>query len=277
MTIHSLVDRFRQLLSWLWYRHEWTAWELTAAAAAILLLLLLSAAKKRRDQRKARAMTPLLRQSSSVIGPRLASRNLTPTATTDLKRPCLPFLTGRNNQITASESATASDHATAEPQHETIKDQQTEAHLRQQLSELKATNKKLQIENVHCKETEKRLRQRTARLLATGKKLRQELVTLEQTEQTLRSELDTLSQRFAGRLPEGTRATKRPKWSPLDLLATRRLSRSGPNPREYESQLFPASPRQGFDSRRTKEPLDVEKLKAIAALARQIQSRPRRS
>ena len=278
MTIHSLVDRFRQLFSWLWYRHQWTVWELLAVTGSILLLSLW-VAKKRRDQRKARALTHLIRQSSSVIGTRLASRNHSPAAATDLKRPRLPFLTGRQNgQMSATEPATASNQTTGLLQHKILKRQQTEAYLQQQLDELKTANEKLQSQNSQCKEAEDRLRRRMARLLATGKKLRQKLERLERAEETLWREPDAVaSQQFGGSLGEVVRAKKHPKWSPLELLAAHRLSRGGPNSRGHDGEMLPINSKRCIDSRRTKEPLDVEKLKAIAALAKQIQSQSRRS
>lgn len=274
MTIHSLLDRFRQLLSWLWYQHEWTAWELTAAAGVVLLLLLW-VAKKRQAERRTTAMTHLIRQSSSVIGPRLAGRNLTAAAETAIKRPRLPFLPVRNGRDTATQSAIASDQTASLPPHETTRDQHTEPYLQQQLNQLKAANEKLQNQNTQCKQNEHRLQQRIARLLTTGKRLRQELTKLEHAEQTLRKEVNSVSQQLAGKHRGGT--GKHARWSPLELFAPDGLPRRNSHPQRYEADMLPLSLKRDMDSRRAKEPLDVEKLKAIAELARQIQSRPRRS
>jgi hypothetical protein len=85
-----------------------------------------------------------------------------------------------------------------------------------------------------------------------------------------------VGQRFGDNLTQPMQTRKHPKWSPLELLAPSRLSRGGPNPQGRGEETLTVNAKRPIDSRRASQPLDVEKLKAIAALARQIQSRPRR-
>ena len=280
MTIHSFVDRFAQLFSWLYYRHQWEKWELLTVTGAVLLLLLW-VAKKQRNERKARTCARPIRQSPPIIGVKLAAGNHDRADVTDSKRHLWAFLSGKKNgETNATAQSMASNEKTRLLQHEIIKRQQTEAHLSQYLDELKAANDKLQSQINHGKKTEEHLRRRMAKLLAAGKKLRQELGRLEQVEESLRMQPDpaaAVNQRFGDNLTEPMRARKHPKWLPLELLAASRLSRGDPNPRGRDGDMLTVNPKQPTDSRRANQPLDVEKLKAIAALARQIQSRPRRA
>lgn len=276
MTIHSFVDRFTQLFSWLYYRHQWEEWELLAAAGVVLLPLLW-VAKKQRDERKARTSAHSIRQSLPIIGVKLAAGDYGRADVTDSKRHRLAFLAGKKNgAMKAAEPSIASNGRTRLLQHEIIKRQQTEAYLEQKLDELKAVNEKLRTQINQGKKTEEHLRRRMAKLLAAGKKLRQELGRLDQVKETLRRQPDAVAaQRFGGNLTEPMQARKHPKWPPLELLSASRLSRGGPNPRERDEEMLAVNPKRPTDSRRANEPLDVEKLKAIAALARQIQRQPR--
>ncbi len=279
MTIHSFVDRFAQLFSWLYYRHQWEVWELLAATGAVLLLLLSWVAKKQRDDRKARAWEHAIRQSSPIIGVKLAAGNHHLADVTDAKRPRLPFLAWKKNgEPNETEPLMSAVANTRPPQHETIKCQRTQAGLDQQLDELKATNEKLQSQINHSKKTEQQLRRRMARLLVAGKKMRQERGRLERAEEAIQRQPNpSASQRFGSNSAGPMQARKHPAWSPLELLATNRLSRCRLHPQGQDEEMLAVNPNQPPGSRRANQPLDVEKLKAIAALAKQIQSRPRRA
>jgi len=279
MTIHTFVDKLTQLFWWLYYRHQWQTWEaLAVAGAAALLLLATWALRKQRDKREARARAQMIHQGVPTIGIRLAARNHNPVSVTEPKRRRLPFVAGQNNGETCpAEPSTASSRTAGPLQNDAVTRQQTEACLQQQLEELKAINEKLQSQNNQCKQTEDRLRRRMVKLMAASKKLRQQLGKPEETEESLRRQADAgAAQRIGDNLARPMKARTQAKWSPLDILAPNRLYRNGRNARRQgEEPLTMDADRPS--SRRTREPLDVEKLKAIAALAKQIQSRPRRA
>jgi len=258
MTIHGLVDKLTQLFYRLCYSHQWQGWEvLTAAGAAVLLLVIIWTARKRRDEKRAATRVQMIHQSPSIIGARLAARSQSLADAADVKRRRLPFIAGRNGgQVCAAESAAALGRDAGLLQQQTATRQQTEASLQRQLDELQSINEKLQSQNNHCKQTEDRLRRRMAKLMAAGKKLRQQRCRPEQTEETLR---------------------KQPRWSPLEILAPGRIYRNSRNAQGPGEETLTVDSHRTADSRRSREPLDVEKLKAIAALARRIQSRPRRA
>ncbi len=282
MTIHSFMNRWEQLFSWLYYRHQWEAWELLAVAGVVLLLLMWAVRKQRNEsEARARALAHPIHQNPPIIGARLAARSHGSVAVTDPKRHRLVFLSGnKNGRTNATEPSITSSGNTGLLPQETAGHQQTEAYLQRRLDELKTTSEKLQNQNSQGKQTEERLRRRMARLLAAGKKLRQDLSKLERSEELLRKQANQVAavgQRFGDNPSQAMQAREHPRWSPLELLAPGRLSRGGANPQGGDEETFTMDSKRPTDTRRASEPLDVEKLKAIAALARRIQSRPRRA
>lgn len=243
MTIHSFVNRLTELFSWLYYRHPWQEWELLTIGVVVLVPLVW-VAKKQRDERKAREYARPIRQSLPIIGIKLAASRHSQVDVTDSKKRRLTlFANKRNERTDAPEPSDTSDEKVRRLQHEIIKRQQTEARLEQQLAELKSDNKRLQSQINESKLTEKHLRQQTVKLLAVNKKLHQ-------------------------RLAREKHAREHAKGH--ELLAAERLYRGDLSPRRPDA-LADHRPRH------TNEPLDVQKLEAIAALARQIQSRTRRA
>ena len=69
MNVESLIYRFTQYFSWLYYR-QWEKWELLTIAITVLVLLLLLGGARR----KARANLRRLQERSPIIGIRLAER-----------------------------------------------------------------------------------------------------------------------------------------------------------------------------------------------------------
>jgi hypothetical protein len=62
-----------------------------------------------------------------------------------------------------------------------------------------------------------------------------------------------------------------------ELLAADKLYQSILTPTHPDNRILVDHPKRAANSKHTNDPLDVQKLQAIAALARQIQSRPRRA
>ena len=67
MTLESLINRFTQYASWLYYR-QWERWELVGILAAVVVVLLLTRAVRRR----LRAAEKRLREHSPIVGIGLA-------------------------------------------------------------------------------------------------------------------------------------------------------------------------------------------------------------
>lgn len=248
MTIHSFVDRFTELFSWLYYTHQWQEWELLTIAGVVLMPLMW-VARKQRKERRAREYARPIRQSSPIIGIKLAASSQ--TGVTDSKKRRFAFFAGTRNQRThALDTPDLSDEKVRRLQHEIIKREQTEAGLEQQLAELRADNKRLQKQINESKLAEEHLRQQMVRLQAAKKKLQHRLKKERKSEELVKE-------------PE--------------FLAADKLYRGDLRPRRPDNGILTDQPKGGTDFRHTNDPLDVQKLEAIAALARRIQSRPRRA
>jgi len=117
--------------------------------------------------------------------------------------------------------------------------------------------KQLQCEIARHRQTEARLEQQLAELTAANEKLRQEIDKVKQTEEH--------HQQQTVELPAVNKELQE------ERVGRKRVK----GPIHNQTDSAPAADKQPTDSKHANEPLDVEKLKAIAALARQIQQRPR--
>lgn len=277
MTLHSFVGRLTQLVSWLYYQHQWEEWELLAIASAALVPLLLIARQQRKES-AGRIYTHHDGERSPIIGVKLADGKRGRSEITDSKKARLGyFARRRNKQDDATKQVHSSNEQIRQLQCEIAKCRQVEARLEQQLAELTAANEKLQHEISESKQTEERLQQQTIKLLAANKKL-QEGLPHKRIEGFLKKQADSVP--AANKHPrsndaEDMQAEEHPRRQALELLATDKLPPDSLNPRDQDTGVLRENPKRPTDSRHTNEPLDVEKLKAIAALARQIQERPR--
>lgn len=116
--------------------------------------------------------------------------------------------------------------------------------------------RQLQREIATHQHTEARLERQLAELTAANEKLKQEIDEIKQAEEHLQKQ-------------------------PIKLLAANKSLQEGHGGRKRAEESIhdqtnstPAAHKQTTDPKHANEPLDVEKLKAIAALARQIQQRP---
>jgi predicted RNase H-like nuclease (RuvC/YqgF family) len=110
--------------------------------------------------------------------------------------------------------------------------------------------RQLQCQITKHQEVEARLEQQLAELTAANEKLQHEMSEMKQAE-------------------------GHPRRQALDLLGANKAPPESLNRPDQDTHMLRENPKHPTDSRRTNEPLDIEKLKVIAALARQIQERPR--
>ena len=116
--------------------------------------------------------------------------------------------------------------------------------------------RQLQCEIARHRQAETRLEQQLAELTATNEKLKHEINEVKQAEEHLQEQT-------------------------VELLAAKKKLQEGRSGRKRVEKAIqgqtdpaPATDTIPTDSKHANEPLDVEKLKAIAALARQIEQRP---
>jgi septal ring factor EnvC (AmiA/AmiB activator) len=278
MTIHSFIDRLTQLISWLYYQHQWAEWEMLAIAVAALVPLLLIA-RQQRKEKLGRGYAHQLRERSPIIGVKLANGKDNRQDIADLKRGRLAFFhRKKDEERTTSSQLDRSSEQIKQLQDEITKRRQIEARLEQQLTELTAANERLQHETAESRQTEERLKQQTAELLATNEKLQHGLAKHKPVEDFLKKQIDRAPAASSPRTHDLTTDTQTEhiEGQAADVPAAQQLPRDSLSRRGHEKGVLTENPKQPAHSRHTSEPLDVEKLKAIAALARKIQERPRR-
>jgi len=276
MTLHSFIDKLTQLISWLYARHEWAEWELLAIAVAALVPLLLIARQQRR-RKVARGYAHQVWERSPIIGVKLANGKQSQQAVAGMKKSRLARLWRKQNNERATTHLDGSIEQIKRLQDEITRRRQTEAGLEQRLTELTVAGERLQCEITESKQAEERLKQRIAELLAANERLQQGLAEHKRVEGFLTGHIDRVpaggSMLRHGAAADGQ--TEPIEQQSADVPAAQKLSQDGLNQPEQDKEMLRENPTQRPRSRRTREPLDIEKLKAIAALAKQIQERPR--
>lgn len=276
MTLNSFV---RRLLRWLYYEHQWEEWEVLMIAIPALVLLLLIM----RRQRKAAALITHahVQGRSPIIGVKLKRRD---EEIDDLKQGRSARAQTRREKKEKLKQTTEwlerLNERIGQLQKEIIKRSQTEESLNQSVAELKAANEQLRQKIAEGKQAEGRLEQEA--IESTG-----------------------ICERFKRKIVEHTQANGEPKRQEADLMAVNRqhehtvagqnqtierfeqqtskplIAAEQPQHRLDKCRQVNGTPGDGTQQvkkpRRQSEPLDVEKLQAIAALAKQIQKRPHRA
>ncbi len=141
--------------------------------------------------------------------------------------------------------------------HSAARDKNKQDDVTKQVDSSNEQIRQLQYEIARHRQAEARLEQQLAELTAANEKLKHEINEVKQAEEHLQQQ--TVELLAANKeLQEGRSGRKRVEGSV-----------------QGQTNSAPATDKHPTDSKHANEPLDVEKLKAIAALARQIQQRPR--
>lgn len=305
MTIYSFVGKlaryFSRFLSWLYYDHRWAEWELLTIAIAALVPLLLIVRRLRKGTAR-KVYADQVRERSSIIGVKLADRKQSHLGIRDFgkDRPAhVPKGDGKRRRWSKKTKQLEKSHEQIRRlQHEIIKRRQTEVHLERKIAELTATNERLQHKITEHEQTDGLPKQKFIQLPAINGQIRNKVVEQEQAREHL--EQQTAQVWTANERPQD-RVTKlgQAKEHPMQQVATNRpLQHKVAEPKQTEQpikQQAAETPTAGLqrgatkpdggmlrestekarEPRELREPLDVQKLKAIAALAKQIQGRPR--
>jgi predicted RNase H-like nuclease (RuvC/YqgF family) len=248
---------------------------LAIAVAALVPLLLI--ARQQRRKKVARGYALQVRERSPIIGVKLANGKQSQQAVADLKKSRLARFLPKQDKERAATDLDGSIEQIKRLQDEIARRRQAEAGLEQRLTELTAAGERLQCEISESKQAEERLKQQIADLLAANERLQQGLAKHKRVEEFLTRQIDRVpaggSELRHDAAADGQ--TEPIKQQTLDVPAAQELSQDSQNQPEQDREIPREDPKQRPRSRRTREPLDVEKLKAIAALAKQIQERPR--
>ena len=243
MTIEKLIKYF----SWLYFRH-WERWELLIIVLICLVLLLLIIWQHRKGTTK-NVFVNQIRERSPIIGVKLAD-NSSHIKIEDLKKDRPAALPKKHTeQKNAKRQLEKMNRQIQLLQLEINKHKQGKAHLEQQVTELKAANKILQkkaaIKN-HVKQAEQYPKQQIIEMPAKNEQPESKIAKSNKTRQP--------SSRQPGELKVSKNQNKH-----------KAIQSKEPN------WMLREKTEQVKASKELKEqPLDIQKLKSLAALAKQI-------
>jgi chromosome segregation ATPase len=285
MTIYTFVGKltryFLRFLAWLFYDHQWAEWELlTIATIAVGLLLLI--VKRLRKGTRGRVYADQVPERSPIIGVKLADPRRRHQGIEDLEEGRLVQVPKRDAEKKKSRKTTEQreelDERIERLQHEITEHKQAKEDFKQQAAELTVVNERLRHEITERNQAEKHLKQQAAELTAANEQLQHEIAEREQAEKHAEQQADEVP--VAAKQPqheiiELKHTEQHPKQRPAESPAADEQLLHRANEHGQAEGMFGENTEQARESKRPREPLDVQKLKAIAALAKQIRGRPR--
>ena len=156
---------------------------------------------------------------------------------------------------------------------------QAKQRTKEQLGRLNEQIQQLQLEINKHKQMEVRLEQQVTELTTANEKLRQNTVVSIQTDQFKKQQstkVSTSDNKLEQKITEHKQVKQQARQEIGELTATKKQSKRRINPRKQSDRMFREKTEQARIPNELKEqPLDVEKLKAMAVLAKQIQGRTR--
>jgi chromosome segregation ATPase len=239
MTVNNLIYHLTKYVSWLYFRH-WERWELFIIVLISLVLLLLMIRQQLKGTTK-NVYANQFRERSSIIGVKLADSRIRPKKQ-DLK-----------NDRPASLS----------------KKHKKENKTKEQLEKLNKQIQLLHLEIGKHKENETHLEQQITELITANKKLQQKVVVNNraiQSDVQKPGESSTSLDKLQEKMTKYKQAKQHSKRQIIEVPGINKQLR----------HELAESQNAGQISTLKEEPLDVQKLKAIADLAKRIQRRRRR-
>jgi hypothetical protein len=252
MTVNNLIYKLTKYFSWLYFRH-WERWELLIIVLISLVLLLLIIWQQRKATTK-NVYAKQIRERSPIIGVKLADTRRH-TKIEDLKKYRSASLSKKQTkQKKEKEQLEKVNKEIQLLQIEISKHKQNEAHLEKRIVELKAANKELQEKTAQSAKqnsagtplSHHKLRQQIIEKPAINKQSQQEFAKSQKIRQIQTGESTTLKNQSKNKAIK----SYKPNWMLREKTGQDRI------PKELRE-----------------EPLDVQKLKAIAELAKKIQGR----
>ncbi|MFH1719956.1 MAG: hypothetical protein ABIF19_21590 [Planctomycetota bacterium] len=241
--IRSLLGGFVRFVFWLCYGHQWTELELLAIAGVTVVLLLLILIRLRKRPVRSIAADQI-REGTPIIGVNLAEYNLRRQAgrsmETDRAARVSQTQERPKNWKQITRQFAKSNEQIRRLQHELAKRRQSESYLEQKLAELKEANKRLNDEIARGKPTAVQSELQVTDLKTTVEQLRDEISRRKQAEAYLEQQVAELKSRCEQAQPDEA-------------------------PTE--------GPEQASKSKRLEEPLSIEELRKVSALAKRVSGR----
>jgi hypothetical protein len=277
MTINDIIYGVAKYFSWLYFRH-WERWELLIIALISVVLLLLIVRQQRKGAVK-KVYANQFRERSPVIGVKLAdSRSHAKSRVPKRDRPASLSKKDQKEKRTKKQLKNLNKQIQL-LQLEISKHEQNEKRLEQQIAGLTTANNKLQEKTVKNHRVAQSDRQ-PAGAPASVDNLRQKITKKKKAEQY--SEREIVGVPAASEQPRQEVAkSQKNEQQPSNRTGQPRALRNLSTQRVLESLQPDRTLREKTEHFKTskevrEEPLDVQKLKAIAELAKQIQGRRRR-
>jgi hypothetical protein len=269
MTVNNLIYKLTKYFSWLYFRH-WERWELLIIVLISLVLLVLLIWQHRRGKTR-NVYVNQIRERSPIIGVKLAD-NRSHLKIEDLKKGRSAFSHKTSTkQKKTKEQLEKLNKQIQLLQLEISKHKKYEVRLEQQVAELMTANKDQQksVVNNQVKQSDK---QQPAGVPVSNDKLQQEMSKHKQAEQYPKRqiiEIPTVNEQP----PQEIVKSKKDKQYLTQKTSELKSSAKKTKHRNIEPEVPKWMLREKTQQiRSSKElPLDVEKLKALAALAKQIQ------
>ena len=251
MTVSNSIDKLIEFFSWLYFR-PWERWELLIIVLICLVLLLLIIWQQRKSSTKS-VYVNHVRERSPIIGVKLAD-NRNHLQIEDLKQDRSdPVPKKRTKQRKTKERFATLNEQVQQLQNEISKHKQTEASLKHQVTELTTVNEQLQENTAVNKQVEQ--------------KPKQQII-----------EVPTVNEQPPNEPAESSTVKQEAKLQTGESKAAKKSSKRRINIRKQPDRPIREKTEQiKLSKEHRDQPLDIEKLKAMADLAKKIKglSRPK--
>jgi hypothetical protein len=269
MTVNNLIYKLTKYFSWLYFRH-WERWELLIIVLISLVLLLLIIWQQRKTTNR-NIYANRIRERSPIIGVKLADTR-SRTKIEDLKKYRSASLSKKHTkQKKEKEQLEKFDKQIQLLQLEISKHKHNEARLEKQIVELKAANKELQEKATQSD------KQQSAGASVSNHKLQQKMTGHQQAEQYPKQQI--IEKPVINKQPQQEFA-KSQKTRQTQTGESKTLKNQSKNkaikPYKPNWMLREKTGQVRIPKELREEPLDVQKLKAIAELAKKIQGQRRK-
>ena len=255
MTVSNLIDKLINFFSLLYFRH-WERWELLIIVVICLVLLLFIIWQQRKSSMK-NVYVNQIRDHSPIIGVKLAD-NRSHLRIEDLNQDRSAQSSKKHTKQTKTKEQLAKlNQQVQQLQYEISKQKQAEERLKHQVTELttelKTANEQLRHKPVASHHVEQEHKQQIIDVSPVKERPSHEP-----------AETSTVRQRVKQQASESKAAKK---------SFHRRINTRKPPDRHIREKTDQIKP----SKEQREQPLDVEKLKAIADLAKKIQNRSRKN
>lgn len=275
MTVNSLIYKLAKYFSWLYFRH-WERWELLIIVLISLVLLLFIIWQQQKATTR-RIYVNQVRERSPIIGVKLADHRSHLEIENWKKDGSSSFPKKYAKLKKTKEQLHKLNEQVQQLQYEINKHKQTETRLEHQVKELTAANEILLQNTAVSNQVEQSKKQQPAEVSTSSDKLQQKIAEHKQAGQQPKQPIIEVPAVKEHPKHESAKSnTVKQQASPQlgELKASKRPAKPKISTHKQPDRIFREETEQVRVSKELRElPLDVEKLKAIADLAKRIQRR----